>query len=74
MKLLVQRAQGLSGIHEEEEKGKKGEEEKEEEKEGSMSGKEVYQGQVISISILTKNLYEKHLQTPTWIPRQYVPV
>lgn len=43
-------------------------------KEARLSGKEVYQGQVVSISIITKNLYEKHLQTPTWIPRQYVPV
>lgn len=42
--------------------------------EARLSGKEVYQGQVVSISIMTKNLYEKHLQTPTWIPRQYVPV
>jgi hypothetical protein len=36
-------------------------------KEASQSGKKVYQGQVISISILTKNLCEKNLQTPIHI-------
>lgn len=43
-------------------------------KEASLSGKKVYQGQVISISILTKNLCEKKPANSHTDPRQYVPV
>lgn len=74
MKLLVQSAQGLSGIHEEEEEEeKKGEEDKGEEKEGSTS---IRQGSLSGSGnfYFHSDLCEKHLQTPTWLPRQYVPV